>query len=90
MAPVPSHQGLGAGGLTDPEIAELKDIAQAISDTERRAMAAERETTDRLIAEYLAEQGIPYEEFTDFHELEATLARDTRPQSARADSGPAQ
>jgi ribonuclease R len=48
--------GLGAGGLTDPEIAELKDTAQAISDAERRAMAAERETTDRLIAEYLAER----------------------------------
>ena len=48
--------GLGAGGLTDPETAELKDIAQAISDAERRAMAAERETTDRLIAEYLAER----------------------------------
>ncbi len=48
--------GLGAGGLTDLEIAELKDIAQQISDAERRAMAAERETTDRLIAEYLAER----------------------------------
>jgi ribonuclease R len=48
--------GLGAGGLTDPEIADLKDIAQQISDAERRAMSAERETTDRLIAEYLAER----------------------------------
>jgi ribonuclease R len=48
--------GLGAGGLTDPEIVELKDIAQQISDAERRAMSAERETTDRLIAEYLAER----------------------------------
>ena len=42
--------GLGAGGLDDEEAARLADIAQAISDTERRAMAAERETTDRLIA----------------------------------------
>ena len=32
------------------------DIAQAISDAERRAMAAERETTDRLIAAYLADR----------------------------------
>jgi ribonuclease R len=48
--------GLGAGGLTDPEIAELKETAQAISDAERRAMSAERETTDRLIAGYLAER----------------------------------
>jgi ribonuclease R len=48
--------GLGAGGLTDAEAGGLKDIAQAISDAERRAMAAERETTDRLIAGYLAER----------------------------------
>ena len=48
--------GLGAGGLADEEAARLADIAQAISDTERRAMAAERETTDRLIAAYLADR----------------------------------
>jgi ribonuclease R len=48
--------GLGAGGLTDVEAAQLKDIAQAISDAERRAMSAERETVDRLIAGYLAER----------------------------------
>ena len=48
--------GLGAGGLTDTEAAQLKDIAQEISDAERRAMSAERETTDRLIAEFLAER----------------------------------
>jgi ribonuclease R len=48
--------GLGAGGLTDTEAGELKDIAQHISDAERRAMSAERETTDRLIAGYLAER----------------------------------
>jgi ribonuclease R len=47
---------LGADGLTDGEAARLKDIAQAVSDTERRAMAAERETIDRLIAGYLAER----------------------------------
>jgi ribonuclease R len=48
--------GLGAGGLTHEEAVQLKDIAQQISDTERRAMAAERETVDRLIAGYLAER----------------------------------
>jgi ribonuclease R len=34
----------------------MKDIAQEISDAERRAMSAERETVDRLIAGYLAER----------------------------------
>ena len=34
----------------------LEEIARAISDTERRAMAAERETADRLIAAYLADR----------------------------------
>jgi ribonuclease R len=48
--------GLGAGGLVDEERDRLQDIAQAISDTERRAMAAERETADRLIAVYLADR----------------------------------
>jgi ribonuclease R len=47
---------LGAGGIMDKEMEELEDIASAISDTERRAMAAERDTTDRLIAAYLADR----------------------------------
>ncbi len=47
---------LGAGGLTDTEIGELAEIAIAISATERRAMAAERDTTDRLIAAFLADR----------------------------------
>ena len=47
--------GLGPDGLTDEEIPRLDSIAKAISDTERRAMAAERETTDRLIAAHLAD-----------------------------------
>ena len=41
---------LGPDGLTDEEIQRLAGVAKAISDTERRAMSAERETTDRLIA----------------------------------------
>jgi ribonuclease R len=48
--------GFGNDGLTDAEISELDEIAQAISDTERRAMAAERETADRLIAAHLADR----------------------------------
>jgi ribonuclease R len=47
---------LGAGGLPDDAAADLADVAQAISDAERRAMAAERETADRLIAGYLADR----------------------------------
>lgn len=47
--------GLGSGGLTREEEARLEETAVFISATERRAMAAERETVDRLIAAYLAE-----------------------------------
>ncbi len=47
---------LGAGALTDAEMEELDGISIAISDTERRAMAAERDTADRLIAAYLADR----------------------------------
>ncbi len=46
----------GKDGLTDSEIPLLEPIAEAISNTERRAMAAERETADRLIAAYLADR----------------------------------
>lgn len=48
--------GVGTDGLTDAEMGELGEIARSISDTERRAMAAERETADRLIAAYLADR----------------------------------
>ncbi len=48
--------GLGEGGLADAEGPKLGDIAQAISEAERRAMAAERETTDRMVAAYLADR----------------------------------
>ncbi|ODT07930.1 MAG: ribonuclease R [Mesorhizobium sp. SCN 65-20] len=48
--------GLGAGGLTASEEARLEEIAGLISQTERRAMAAERDTVDRLIAGFLAER----------------------------------
>jgi ribonuclease R len=45
---------LGPGGLTAGEIEELDRVAEQISQAERRAMAAERETVDRLIAMHLA------------------------------------
>ena len=48
--------GMGNDGLTDAELTELDAIAGHISETERRAMAAERETADRLIAAYLADR----------------------------------
>ncbi len=48
--------GLGRDGITDDELAGLSDIAEGISQMERRAMAAERETTDRLIATHLADR----------------------------------
>lgn len=46
--------GLGDDGLTDAEESRLGTIGQHISATERRAMAAERETADRLLAQFLA------------------------------------
>jgi ribonuclease R len=47
---------LGDDGLTDAEIARLPSIAEHISTTERRAMLAERETVDRLLAHFLADR----------------------------------
>ena len=49
--------GLGEGALPDSETPEtLAEIAAQISVTERRAMKAERETADRLIAHFLADR----------------------------------
>jgi ribonuclease R len=49
--------GLGEGALPDSETVEsLSEVAAQISVTERRAMKAERETTDRLIAHHLADR----------------------------------
>jgi ribonuclease R len=47
---------LGAGGLRPQDEANLDRIAGDISAAERRAMAAERDTVDRLIASWLAER----------------------------------
>jgi ribonuclease R len=46
--------GLGSGGLEDVGLRDLADVAQRISGAERRAMAAERETMDRLVAGHLS------------------------------------
>ncbi|MER9268259.1 ribonuclease R [Mesorhizobium sp. M0410] len=48
--------GLGPGGLTQDEAERLEEVSALISATERRAMAAERDTVDRLIAAHLAER----------------------------------
>ncbi|NKC51406.1 ribonuclease R [Ochrobactrum cytisi] len=45
---------LGSDGLTTEEETQLEEISALISSTERRAMLAERETVDRLIAHFLA------------------------------------
>ena len=51
-----SAMGFGADGLSPEDIAKLQDTAEMISDADRRAMAAERETIDRLVAAHLSKQ----------------------------------
>ena len=46
--------GLGEGGISPDEEAALADIAAEISTFERRAMAAERDTVNRLVAHHLS------------------------------------
>jgi ribonuclease R len=45
---------LGPGGLTSEDAANMEAIGQRISQFERRAMEAERDTTDRYVAAFLA------------------------------------
>ena len=45
--------GLGNDGLTDTEMATLTEIAEHITLAERRAMAAERDATDRYVAAFM-------------------------------------
>jgi len=47
---------LGEGGLTDDEAASMEVTGELISNLERRAMVAERETMDRYVAAYLADR----------------------------------
>ena len=48
--------GFGTDGLEDVGLRALADVAERISGAERRAMAAERETTDRLVATHMSAQ----------------------------------
>ncbi len=47
---------LGDDGLPDGDIARLPETAEHITATERRAMAAERDATDRYVAAFLADR----------------------------------
>lgn len=46
--------GLGEGGITQAEEDRMEEVAALISAAERRAMAAERDTVDRLVAAHLS------------------------------------
>ncbi|HEX8450413.1 MAG TPA: RNB domain-containing ribonuclease, partial [Allosphingosinicella sp.] len=48
--------GLGEGGLTDQEAEAMEVTGELVSQLERRAMEAERETLDRYVAAYLSER----------------------------------
>lgn len=47
---------LGEGALTQKEAAKLSETAEHISMTERRAMAAERDSTDRYVAAFMEDR----------------------------------
>ena len=51
-----SALGLGSDGLSTEDVAQMEETAEMIGTAERRAMLAERETTDRLIASFLEPQ----------------------------------
>jgi ribonuclease R len=51
-----SSHGWGNDGLSPEEIDRLDKTATHISDTERRSMMAERDTTDRYLAAFLSER----------------------------------
>lgn len=51
-----SGHGWGKDGLSAEDIERLEETAEHISETERRSMAAERDTTDRYLAAYLADR----------------------------------
>ncbi|MEM9433307.1 MAG: ribonuclease R [Pseudomonadota bacterium] len=48
--------GWGDDGLQPEETDQLKETGELISQTERRSMLAERDTTDRYLAAYLADR----------------------------------
>ena len=47
---------LGDGGLSDKEMQRLGETSEHISTTERRAMAAERDSTDRYVAAFMEDR----------------------------------
>ncbi|HEY3777575.1 MAG TPA: ribonuclease R [Rhizomicrobium sp.] len=47
---------LGTDGLTDGELEKLSETAEHISMCERRAMAAERDSTDRYVAAFMEDR----------------------------------
>ena len=51
-----SGHGWGDDGLSAWDVENLGDTATQISNTERRSMEAERDTTDRYLAAYLSER----------------------------------
>jgi ribonuclease R len=51
-----SAHGWGKDGLTPEDEEMLEATAEHISETERRSMAAERDTTDRYLAAYLSDR----------------------------------
>ncbi|MBN8502050.1 MAG: VacB/RNase II family 3'-5' exoribonuclease, partial [Sphingomonadales bacterium] len=52
--PAPASDLPATSGLSDRDRADLSRVSEAISDAERRAMAAERETIDRYVAAWLS------------------------------------
>ena len=51
-----SAHGWGDDGLSAQDVEQLQDTAKQVSDTERRSMMAERDTTDRYLAAYLSDR----------------------------------
>ena len=51
-----SAHGWGDDGLSPEDIERLDQTAEQISETERRSMMAERDTTDRYLAAYLSDR----------------------------------
>jgi ribonuclease R len=49
-------RNFGDDGLSDAQVARLKSVADHISMTERRAMAAERDSVDRYVAAYMQDR----------------------------------
>jgi ribonuclease R len=51
-----SAHGWGKDGLSDHDLERLDETAKQISDTERRSMLAERDTTDRYLAAFMSDR----------------------------------